>query len=164
MMPLLPAMVLITMTISAVFMSFRDSLPQSRGTVIGSNLALYHEKAVEEAMTNDMDFGIIGDPLVGPFRKMSEWTSQVFSSGHRTVVVTYLAHGPQGAESSLLQAFSEVSQLRLRALPESYSGTYVYSDTGFGGTIGGGDFSDMDLPLPANGPAIITVIDQNYVP
>lgn len=162
MMSLIPAMLVVTFTITIAFASFGERAVDDRGTVMGSNLTLHHKQSVAQAMEDGRTSGYITSALGGPFRQMGDWTTQVVSSGHRTVVVTYLPDGIQGAEQSALKAFSEVTPLSLRKLPESYAGNYKYSGTGTGGTIGRGDFSDMVLPIPANGPAIITVINQDY--
>lgn len=161
-MSMIPAMLVVTFTITIAFSSFGERVLDDRGTVMATNLTLHHKQAVAKAMEEGRTSGYITNAMGGPFRQMGDWTTQVVSYGHRTVVVTYLPDGLQGAEQSALKAFSEVTPLSLRKLPESYAGNYKYSDTGIGGTIGRGDFSDMALPIPANGPAIITVINQDY--
>lgn len=164
MMATIPSMMLVTAVIAVALSPDLFRMEESRGDVMSDNLRLFHSKAVEQAVAGGMTAGIISDALTGPFRRMGNWEAVVVSGGHRTVVITHLPRGAEREESSTLKAFSEISPLSLRGLPESYSGTYTYSHTGMGGSIGLGDFSDMDLPLAANTPAVVTIIDQQYVP
>lgn len=161
MLSLIPSMMLVTAMLAFALAPDLYKVEESRGDVMGSNLQLYHLKSVELAMDAGMTNGVISGALSGPFNKMGDWESEVYSGGYRTVVITHLPDGPDGKKSTL-QAFSEIDVSKLRRLPESYAGVYAYSDSGTGGTIGGGDFSDMNLPVMANTPAIITVIDQSY--
>ncbi|MBW3243613.1 hypothetical protein KUV57_13145 [Epibacterium sp. DP7N7-1] len=162
MLSFIPSMMLVTAMLVFAFAPDLYKVEESRGAVMGKNLQLYHLKSVEQAMDAAMTYGTISGALTGPFNKLGGWETEVYSGGHRTVVITHLPDGIDGESKATLQAFSEVDARMMRSLPETYSGTYIYSEAGTGGTIGGGDFSDMQLPVIANTPAIITIIDQSY--
>lgn len=160
MLPLIPSMMLLTVMLVYVLSPAQLDKGGDPGKVVESNLLLYHSKAVEVAMASSMANGYVHDPLSGPFNTMGDWQSQVVSGDTRTVVVTHLPDGVDDEPREVIQAFSEVGEEDLYSLPESYAGLYLYSANGVGGTVGDGVFTDIDLPVMANTPAIVTVIKQ----
>lgn len=164
MISLLPATLMLTAALTFTLTAYQLEMKEDRGGAMSSNLLLHHKKSVEFAASGSMTNGQISDVLTGPFREMDDWQTRVVSGGHRTVVVTYVPGGSEEASRSTLKAFSLITPAHLRSLPESYAGMYMYSDSGTGGSIGMGDFSDMNLPMEDESPALITVIDQFYEP
>ena len=124
-----------------------------------SNLILQHRQAVNIAKETHMSSGAIDSAISGPFRKMGEWESEVLTDDGRTVVLTYIPESLENLDKESVRAFNSITEVDLKGLPESYFGPYAYGSTG--GYIGEGDFTGMTLPLVANYPAIVTVIDYS---
>lgn len=167
MLPLYPAIMALTLIIGFVFSMQRSEEATSYARVISDNLLLEHQYAVRRALDEGLVAGTITDALQPPLRSMGEWQIDVVASDGKVVVVTYLPEFPDpddGHEKNVVDAFNFISSDRLRKLPESYAGVYTYSGAGIGGMIGTGNFRNMDLPIPENHPAIITVVNPNYTP
>lgn len=156
-------MIAMTLVISYALSPYSETVNESRGVNLSHNLVLEHSRLVKLAIDEDLVSGEIGGDMPEPLVLSVDWVTRVVNGDGMVVVATYM---PAGVELDLetLRAFGEVSGKRLKHIPRSYVGTYTYSRTGVGGTIGTGDFTDLALPIPENHPAIVTVINSNYSP
>lgn len=162
MMSSIPSMMLVTATLAYALSPVFRLEEQAQTVTANHNIELFHRQAVSIALRDGLEHGDISGVLSGPFREVGPWGAKVVSESDRTVVITHLPDGRSSASPSEIEAFESVSPADLRGLPESYAGDYIYANSGPGGTIGRGDFSDMYLPIAGNSPAIITVINQEY--
>ncbi|WP_411840048.1 hypothetical protein [Paracoccus sp. ME4] len=161
MLPFIPLMIAMTLAVSYALAPYSATVNDSPGVSLSHNLLLEHSRLVRLAIDQDLVSGRIGGDTPEPLVLTADWVTQVVNGDGMVVVATYM---PAGADlnTQVLRAFGEISNIRLRNIPRSYVGNYVYASGGIGGTIGTGDFSDMQLPIPENHPAIVTVIDPNY--
>lgn len=163
MLPFIPLMIAVTLVLSYVLSPYSATVNDSPGVSLSHNLLLEHSRLVRLAIEEELVSGQIGGDLPEPLVLKADWVTRVVNGDGMVVVATYM---PDGADldTEVLRAFGEVSNIRLKNIPRSYVGNYVYASGGVGGTIGTGDFTDLALPIPENHPAIVTVIDPNYFP
>lgn len=156
---MIPVVIGISLVLGYSLSPDHTNLEAHSSATLEANLVLQHRQAVNLAEETDMTSGVIDTAISGPFRKMGDWESEVLTQDGKTIVLTYIPERLTDLDRNSARAFNSITKASLKGLPESYYGPYVYGVTG--GYIGSGDFTGMSLPLSADFPAIVTVIDYS---
>ncbi len=156
MLPMIPAMIAITMVLGYVISMYTLEEYNEVPTSISQNMLLQHRQAVMRATDDGLPDGAVGSALGTVFRDIGDWNSQVISSDDRRAVVTWAGPDAIFSEADQIRAMAMIGYRQFEGLPETSAGPYTYTDTG--GQVGTVVVDDFVMLIAADVPAIISII------
>lgn len=112
--------------------------------VIGENMILQHDRALQAAEEGHMTSGNVNAPLGGKFADMGNWVSQVYSASGKTVVITTLLNSDKITNDELGKTFAALPASKTDQLPANTAfGPFEMRDgVGYVGTLDVDAFSN----------------------
>ncbi|MFG6083433.1 hypothetical protein ACEUZ9_004693 [Paracoccus litorisediminis] len=167
MLPLIPAMLAMTMVLALVIGSMGDSQVDNYPSVLAGNMLMQHDQAIRRMQDNNLQNAEFGSLLSGPIKNLGNWRTRVISHGGMVTVITWSAQDSQsgGVNRNGLSrdTMARVArQVRGKSIPGggiSSSGQYIYTQSG--GMIGEVEIVGYAIPVAEGDYAVVSLLEGN---